>query len=148
VNRALTFTHGPIRTGSTASAGFGAKLLFVCALVGAAASPHAQDIEPRAYSNAPVGVNFLVAGYAYSHGGLSLDPSLPVTDARIESSAALLAYAARARPVGRLGQVRRHRSYASLSGSANYAGQPAQRSIHGLANSAVRLSRIWWVRLR
>jgi hypothetical protein len=24
----------------------------------------AQDIEPRAYSNAPVGLNFLIAGYA------------------------------------------------------------------------------------
>jgi len=140
VNRALTFTHGPIRTGSTASAGFGAKLLFVCALVGAAASPHAQDIEPRAYSNAPVGVNFLVAGYAYSHGGLSLDPSLPVTDARIESSAALLAYARVLDLWGVSGKFDVIVPYASLSGSANYAGQPAQRSIHGLANSAVRLS--------
>jgi hypothetical protein len=30
--------------------------------------------------------------------------------------------------------------YASLSGSANYAGQPVQRSVDGFANSAVRLS--------
>ena len=71
----------------------GTKLLVACGLVGGAAVARAQDIEPRAYSNAPVGVNFLVVGYAYSHGGLSLDPSLPVTDARLESSVALLAYA-------------------------------------------------------
>ncbi len=26
----------------------------------------AQDIEPRAYSNAPIGVNFLIAGSTYT----------------------------------------------------------------------------------
>ena len=34
------------------------------------ASAQAQDIEPRAYSNAPVGVNFLIAGYAYTKGAV------------------------------------------------------------------------------
>ena len=70
-----------------------ARLAAACALGAVAPLACAQDIEPRAYSNAPIGVNFFVAGYAYSHGGLSLDPSLPVTDARIQSSAAVLAYA-------------------------------------------------------
>ena len=32
----------------------------------------AQDIEPRAYSNAPIGTNFLVAGYARTEGGWPL----------------------------------------------------------------------------
>jgi hypothetical protein len=40
----------------------------------------AQDIEPRAYSNAPVGMNFLVAAYGYSEGGVSFDPSVRRTD--------------------------------------------------------------------
>jgi hypothetical protein len=26
---------------------------------------HAQDLEPRSYSNTPVGLNFLIAGYGY-----------------------------------------------------------------------------------
>jgi hypothetical protein len=125
---------------SAASPAFGAKLLFTFVLAGAAASVRAQDIEPRAYSNAPVGVNFLVAGYAYSHGGPSLDPSLPVTDARLESSAALLAYARVIDLWGVSGKFDVIVPYASLSGSASYAGQPVQRSIRGFANSAVRLS--------
>ena len=33
----------------------------------------AQDMEPRSYSNAPVGMNFLVAGYVYTRGGLAFD---------------------------------------------------------------------------
>jgi len=131
---------GDARRRPAAAAGGCAKLLFACTLAGAAASAHAQDIEPRAYSNAPVGVNFLVAGYAYSHGGLSLDPSLPVTDARLQSSAALLAYARVLDLWGVSGKFDVIVPYASLSGSASYAGQPVQRSIHGLANSAVRLS--------
>ncbi len=40
----------------------------------------AQDMEPRAYSNAPIGTNFLGSGFTNSSGGVSLDPSAPVTD--------------------------------------------------------------------
>jgi hypothetical protein len=121
-------------------AGRGAKLLVCCAVVAGAAAARAQDIEPRAYSNAPVGVNFLVAGYAYSHGGLSLDPSLPVTDARLQSPAAVLAYARVLDLWGVSGKFDAIVPYASLSGTADYAGQPVQRSIHGFANPAFRVS--------
>jgi len=64
-----------------------------CAIVALSEISHAQSIEPRAYSNAPVGVNFLIGGYAYTRGGLSLDPSLPVTDAHLQTSNAVLGYA-------------------------------------------------------
>jgi hypothetical protein len=40
----------------------------------------AQELEPRAYSTAPVGTDFLVAGYGYTYGGVLVDPSLPITD--------------------------------------------------------------------
>src|SRR3954451_474316 len=56
------------------------------------ASASAQDIEPRAYSNAPVGVNFLIAGFAYTRGDLAFQ-SLPLTDAHIRTSNAVVAYA-------------------------------------------------------
>ena len=42
---------------------------------------HAQSLEPRAYTNTPVGMNFLLVGYEYADGALLFDPSLPVTDA-------------------------------------------------------------------
>jgi len=122
------------------SARHAARLAVASALAAAAPLAAAQDSEPRAYSNAPIGVNFLVAGYAYSHGGLSLDPSLPVTDARIQSSAALLAYARVLDLWGVSGKFDAIVPYASLSGSADYAGQPVQRTIHGIANPAFRIS--------
>jgi len=51
----------------------------------------AQDIEPRAYSNAPIGTNFLIAGYAFSSGALSFD-TLPLTDARLHTNMLALGY--------------------------------------------------------
>ena len=35
---------------------------------GVSTTAHAQDLEPRAYSNSPIGLNFAIAGYAYATG--------------------------------------------------------------------------------
>jgi hypothetical protein len=40
----------------------------------------AQEMEPRTYSSVPIGTNFVVADYARSTGGFSVDPSLPITN--------------------------------------------------------------------
>jgi len=52
-------------------------------LVLAPAVVQAKELEPRAYVNTPVGLNFFIASYAYSAGGLSTDPSLPMHDAQL-----------------------------------------------------------------
>jgi hypothetical protein len=100
----------------------------------------AQDIEPRAYSNAPIGVNFLVAGTAHSQGGLSLDPSIPLTNAHLETTAVVVAYARVLDLWGVSGKFDAIVPYVSLSGTGDYAGQPVSRAINGFANSAIRLS--------
>ena len=43
-------------------------LIGVLALAAVSVETHAQDLEPRAYANTPVGLNFLIGGYAYSKG--------------------------------------------------------------------------------
>ena len=40
----------------------------------------AQQLEPRAYSPSPVGTSFLAVGLARSSGGVTFDPSVPITD--------------------------------------------------------------------
>jgi hypothetical protein len=40
----------------------------------------AQDAEPRSYSNTPVGLNFLIAGYVYADGKMAFDPNLSIAD--------------------------------------------------------------------
>jgi len=69
---------------------FLASLSFV--LMGLTSHAFAQDLEPRAYANAPVGMNFLIAGYQNSSGALLFDPSLPVTDANAKVDMGFLGY--------------------------------------------------------
>ena len=41
-----------------------AGVALVAAMLISATTVRAQEMEPRAYSNAPVGLNFLILGYA------------------------------------------------------------------------------------
>lgn len=52
--------------------------LTIALLFGVAMPLGAQDLDVRAYSNVPVGVNILQAGYGRSVGNILVDPSLPV----------------------------------------------------------------------
>jgi hypothetical protein len=100
----------------------------------------AQEIEPRAYANAPVGVNFLIAGYVYSQGALSSDPSLPLTDPKLKTSNALLAYARTLDLWGKSGKFDLILPYTWLSGSAYFEGQEIERDVHGFADTMLRLT--------
>ncbi|HET7538034.1 MAG TPA: hypothetical protein VFJ90_16355, partial [Candidatus Didemnitutus sp.] len=82
-----------------------------------------QDLEPRADVNLPTGLNFLVAIYSYSDGGLSTDPALPVDDAHLTLNAGIFAYARSMNFWGCSGKVDMVVPYASLSGDAIVAGQ-------------------------
>lgn len=115
-------------------------LLVACAFVAGWSAAWAQDIEPRAYSNAPVGVNFLIAGYAYTQGGLAFDPALPVSNPQLKTSSAVLAYARAVNLWGKSGKLTAIVPYTWLSGSADFAGQTIQREVDGLADSRFRLS--------
>lgn len=111
------------------------------AACGAAAAPvHAQSIEPRAYSPAPVGVNFLVLAYADSHGGLATDSSTPLKDPQLHVRGPILGYARTFGLLGRLAKFDAVLPAARLSGSAIYQGQPVQREVQGLLDPLVRLS--------
>ena len=56
------------------------------------ANTKAQDAEPRSYSNTPVGLNFVIAGYAYSQGKIAFDPNLSIADAQFYTHTEALAY--------------------------------------------------------
>lgn len=58
--------------------------LLVAGLALASGQAAAQDMEPRAYSAAPIDTNFLVAGYVHLWGHASLDPALPITNVRAD----------------------------------------------------------------
>jgi hypothetical protein len=111
-----------------------------CVLAGGGVRAIAQDIEPRAYSNAPIGVNFLIAGYAYTRGGVAFNSSLPVTNPNLNTSNAVVAYATVLDLWGKSAKFDVTVPYAWLSGTAEYKGQTVARTVDGFANSAFRLS--------
>ena len=100
----------------------------------------AQDIEPRAYSNIPLGVNFLGVGYARSTGGLSADPSLPIEKAALRTDAMLFGYARGIGVGGQSGKVDVVLPYVWLDGTAEIAGEPQRRRVSGFGDPRIRIS--------
>jgi hypothetical protein len=58
----------------------------------AARGGQAQDMEPRAYSAAPIGTNFLLGGYAHARGDIATDPSVPIENLKAKVDTALAGY--------------------------------------------------------
>jgi hypothetical protein len=99
-----------------------------------------QDLEPRAYTNLPVGLNFALAGYAYSAGGVLFDPAVPLENANIKIHSTLLAYARSINFFGLSGKVDMIIPYGWLSGSAEFDGQTVTRIVSGLADPRIRMN--------
>lgn len=101
---------------------------------------HAQELEPRLYANAPVGLNFAIAGYTYTTGGVAADPSVPLDNAKLDVHSAVLAYAHSFAAWGRSAKIDASGSYATLSGRADVAGVPRARDVSGWGDPRIRFS--------
>ena len=84
-------------------------------------------------------MNFLIAGYAYTRGGLEFE-SLPLTNVSFHTSNVILAYARSIDVVGMSGKFDVVVPYTWLSGSADYLGQPVQRVVCGPSDPLFRIS--------
>ena len=62
----------------------------------------AQELEPRAYSNAPIGASFALASYSHYSGPVLLDPALAAVDIKARINVYALGYA---RFLGLLGRT-------------------------------------------
>ena len=114
-------------------------ILAACASM-AGADISAQQLEPRTYSNAPVGMNFLVVGYGYATGSIISDPAVPLENADIDSHETVLGYARVLDVWGRSGKVDVVLPYAWASGSATYAGEYREREVSGPGDPRLRFS--------
>jgi hypothetical protein len=115
-------------------------VIVVTLVAGAAPRAAAQDLEPRAYANTPVGLNFLLGGYAYTTGSIATDPALPIADAELTLHSGVLAYARSIDFWGRSGKVDVVLPYSGLSGSALVLGQEIEREVTGFHDPRLRLS--------
>ena len=100
----------------------------------------AQEAEPRSYSNAPVGLNFLIAGYLYTQGKIAFDPGLSVADAKFQSHTGALAYVRTLDVFGKSAKFDVILPYSSFSANALVDGQPREREMSGLGDPRFRFS--------
>jgi hypothetical protein len=115
----------------------------LCAVALAASSLHsarAQQMEPRSYSNAPIGLNFVIASYQYSWGDVLLDPSVPVKNADAKVSAVLAGYGRVLDFWGQSGTLGLVVPYAWISANGDVEGQPRTVDRSGFGDLAMRLA--------
>lgn len=99
-----------------------------------------QDIDPRQYANAPIGMNFLIAGPVVTNLGLPQDPAIPLTDAELHTYGGVLGYARVLRVGGQSAKLSMAVPYMWLEGSALFNGEPVSRSVNGLTDAKLRFS--------
>jgi len=105
-----------------------------CAIV------HSQSMEPLSYTNSPIGLNFLIAGYGYQTGNVLVDPSLPLKNVHATVDNAVLAYSRVLDFWGQSGSVALVVPYAWLSATGDVFEQQKSVDRTGLADLTLRLS--------
>ena len=100
----------------------------------------AQELEARAYSPAPIGTHFLIAGFGGSKGSIMLDPSLDVSDVQADLHIVTLGggynFALRGRQARILGVV--PIAWGNVTGQVG--NQPQRQDLSGLADPRIKLS--------
>jgi hypothetical protein len=108
--------------------------------LGALPGGRAQSLEPRSYSNSPIGLNFLIASYQYSWGDLLFDPSLPIENANAKVNAFVLGYSRVLDFWGQSGTLALVLPYAWLSANGDVEGQPETVNRSGFGDLGLRLA--------
>jgi hypothetical protein len=115
-------------------------ILIAYAISSGFSAVNAQVLEPRSYSNIPVGMNFFIAAYGHNSGGVLFDPSVPLENANIKTYGSAFAYARSVKMGKMLRKFDVIVPYAWLSGTAEYMGEPASRDVSGLGDPSIRMS--------
>lgn len=100
----------------------------------------AQELEPRALTNLPVGMNFALVGYAYTQGNLLFDPSLPLEDAEARLHTLVGAYVRSINFFGLSGKVDAIIPYGIGDWTGVYTGIDTATSRSGFGDFRARIS--------
>lgn len=114
--------------------------LVVGSLALPAAPGTAQELEPRAYANAPVGLNFVLVNYGFASGGFAADPALPIEDVELRFHGPLVGYARSLGIAGKAAKIAVVVPTGFLSGQGTFESVVHERDTSGLYDPRVRLS--------
>ena len=114
--------------------------LAIAMLLSSAGTAQAQQLEPRAYSPAPIGLNFLGLGALYTSGGVVTDPSSAIQNVQARVYTAVPYYGRTFGLFGRLANVSVTTPFAQANahGDVNEVGQSIDRS--GLLDQQIRFA--------
>lgn len=105
------------------------------------ASPlYSQDLDPRAYVRLPVKSTTMITGFAYSHGGVVTDATLPVQNikANVQTASVGVAHAFNLFGLSSQALIAAPYSWAQVSGELNEQDSSITRA--GLGDIRMRLS--------
>lgn len=108
------------------------------ALVGAPLA--AQELQPRALQNAPVGTNFIIVATGYSHGNLLFDPTLPIEDATADVWSVSPGFARAVDLFGLSGQVSAVAPFVTGTWQGTLAGTDTSTARTGFADPRLQLA--------
>ncbi len=131
-----------MRCGSCArSIHWGLLLLISCSL---ALDVHAQDLEPRTYTNLPMGQNFVGVGYSYSDGEINPSPSVPLRDIEITMKSTIAAYVRSLDLWGKAGKIDAAWGRVCMDGSGYIKDRYVAGDRCGTMDPTVRLSYLFY----
>jgi hypothetical protein len=114
--------------------------LAVIIIAGMGYNGFAQNLEPRAFTSLPVGMNFAFASYGYAQGNILFDPSLPLenTDARLNTM--VFGYLRSINLFGKATKIDVLVPYGIGTWTGIYQGIDSATSRSGFADMRIRLS--------
>jgi hypothetical protein len=100
----------------------------------------AQDLEPRAYSASPIGLNFVLVGFGRSSGSVLFDPTVEITDVEATLNSPVVGVGRTFGLFGRQGLVTAGLPYVWGDVSGNVAEQNRSITRSGLADLRAKFS--------
>lgn len=99
-----------------------------------------QELQPRSYSDVPIGTNFAVGTYSLSSGDVSLDPSLPLSDVNASLGTTVVGFSHSFAFDGRTATWGLAVPYLGAHVTAAVYGQTRAGSRYGFADARARFS--------
>lgn len=118
----------------------GFALAVSCPLLALASAAHCQELEPRSYTNIPVGLNFVIAGVAYQDGDMLIDPSIEITDATSRAKHAVFGYLRSFNMFGKGAKIAVGGTYTDFSAQGMVQGEPEARADQGFTDPGLKIS--------
>ena len=115
-------------------------ILWVVFAISIPGSMIAQDLEPRFLSPAPVGMNFVLIGYAYSTGNVLLDQALPLEGTESKLHSVTVAFARSLDIFGFSGRIQAALPFATATWFAETNGRDSSTTRSGTGDAIIALA--------